>query len=340
MKITPGSEEEQAKLGMMNNHNQHHKREQDTDIPFPPPRRSSSFYSLTIDEIQNAVCEPGKPFGSMNMDELIANIWNADDRQQPLANSSSPAAPATSVAAGIQRQNTLTVPAPLSRKTVDEVWSEIHRNEQPSDNLKRPSSANNPPRQQTLGEMTLEDFLIKAGVVRDLRRAPSPPAPTQHYAVMSFSMGSSEAHGVYGGGMIVGGENEYSGDLGSPASSVSPDMMGVEPSEADLEVRGFGARKRPADAAAVEKVAERRQRRMIKNRESAARSRARKQAYTVELEQELSQLKGENARLREEEMRTLELRKQLIIEIMENQAENNAARKMDRTLRRCNTCRW
>ncbi|KAF5789122.1 putative transcription factor bZIP family [Helianthus annuus] len=37
----------------------------------------------------------------------------------------------------------------------------------------------------------------------------------------------------------------------------------------------------------VEKVVERRQRRMIKNRESAARSRARKQAYTMELEAEV-----------------------------------------------------
>lgn len=38
---------------------------------------------------------------------------------------------------------------------------------------------------------------------------------------------------------------------------------------------------------------------MIKNRESAARSRARKQAYTVELEAELNQLKEENAQLKQ-----------------------------------------
>ncbi|XWS73916.1 hypothetical protein CRYUN_Cryun02cG0170100 [Craigia yunnanensis] len=44
---------------------------------------------------------------------------------------------------------------------------------------------------------------------------------------------------------------------------------------------------------------ERRQRRMIKNRESAARSRARKQTYTVELELELNQLKQENAKLKQ-----------------------------------------
>ncbi|XP_010467572.1 PREDICTED: bZIP transcription factor 27-like [Camelina sativa] len=42
---------------------------------------------------------------------------------------------------------------------------------------------------------------------------------------------------------------------------------------------------------------DRRHKRMIKNRESAARSRARKQAYTNELELEIAHLQTENARL-------------------------------------------
>ncbi|XP_056851636.1 protein FD-like [Raphanus sativus] len=41
--------------------------------------------------------------------------------------------------------------------------------------------------------------------------------------------------------------------------------------------------------------------RMIKNRESAARSRARKQAYTNELELKVAQLKAENARLKRQQ---------------------------------------
>ncbi|KAJ9561815.1 hypothetical protein OSB04_006975 [Centaurea solstitialis] len=43
---------------------------------------------------------------------------------------------------------------------------------------------------------------------------------------------------------------------------------------------------------------DRRHKRMIKNRESAARSRARKQAYTNQLENEVDRLKEENARLK------------------------------------------
>jgi ABA responsive element binding factor len=52
-----------------------------------------------------------------------------------------------------------------------------------------------------------------------------------------------------------------------------------------------------------EKTVERRQKRMIKNRESAARSRARKQAYTSELENKVSRLEEENGRLRKRRVR-------------------------------------
>ncbi|KAJ9544383.1 hypothetical protein OSB04_024090 [Centaurea solstitialis] len=41
---------------------------------------------------------------------------------------------------------------------------------------------------------------------------------------------------------------------------------------------------------------------MIKNRESAARSRARKQAYTHELENKVSRLEEENERLRRQKV--------------------------------------
>uniref|UniRef100_A0ACD5UWE0 Uncharacterized protein n=1 Tax=Avena sativa TaxID=4498 RepID=A0ACD5UWE0_AVESA len=52
----------------------------------------------------------------------------------------------------------------------------------------------------------------------------------------------------------------------------------------------------PVQASAVGS-GDRRQRRMIKNRESAARSRARKQAYTNEMELELEKLRRENMML-------------------------------------------
>jgi ABA responsive element binding factor len=59
----------------------------------------------------------------------------------------------------------------------------------------------------------------------------------------------------------------------------------------------------------LEKVIERRQRRMIKNRESAARSRARKQAYTLELEAEIEKLKKVNQELQRKQAEMVEMQK-------------------------------
>ncbi|XP_022145433.1 protein FD-like [Momordica charantia] len=65
------------------------------------------------------------------------------------------------------------------------------------------------------------------------------------------------------------------------------------------------AKKRVPDSDCHANSGDRRQKRMIKNRESAARSRARKQAYTNELELEVAHLMEENAKLRrqQEELR-------------------------------------
>ncbi|KAG9131025.1 hypothetical protein Leryth_006795 [Lithospermum erythrorhizon] len=56
---------------------------------------------------------------------------------------------------------------------------------------------------------------------------------------------------------------------------------------------------------------DRRNKRMIKNRESAARSRARKQAYTNELELEVARLTEENARLNKQQQQVV-----LVVELM------------------------
>nr|TKS11419.1 hypothetical protein D5086_0000073620 [Populus alba] len=99
---------------------------------------------------------------------------------------------------------------------------------------------------------------------------------------------------------------------GSSANRVSPDV--ITKSNADTSslspVPYVFSRGRKASTA-LEKVAERRQRRMIKNRESAARSRTLKQAHTQELEAEVAKLK---------ELNEVLLRKQAeIIEKQQNQ---------------------
>ncbi|KAK9907804.1 hypothetical protein M0R45_000744 [Rubus argutus] len=58
----------------------------DNAKPQPPPSqhqhgessKQNSIFALTLDEIQS---KSGKSFGSMNMDEFLANIWSVDENQ-------------------------------------------------------------------------------------------------------------------------------------------------------------------------------------------------------------------------------------------------------------------
>ncbi|KAI7740018.1 hypothetical protein M8C21_028036 [Ambrosia artemisiifolia] len=337
----------------------------------PQLSRQSSIYSLTLDEFQHTVNESGKNFGSMNMDEFLNSIWTAEELQaqtqtqvQPLARASASGqflmAEPNMIARqqSLSRQGSLALPGSLSRKTVDEVWSEIrraheHDNNRPSNENTNINNNNNnsgcdrvhgsaAQRQPTYGEMTLEDFLVKAGVVREQNHPSAPVVQPQAEQVAPFGLfnpnGNNRVVGpppgsahmvrpIPGGdpvstsypvwkqtgsyqpqpppcypGMVVNGGGEGLG-IGSPASPVSSD--GITMSQLDsgnqygVDIGGVrGGRNRIIDGP-VEKVVERRQRRMIKNRESAARSRARKQAYTVELEAELNLLKEENAQLKQ-----------------------------------------
>uniref|UniRef100_A0A0E0AWH7 BZIP domain-containing protein n=1 Tax=Oryza glumipatula TaxID=40148 RepID=A0A0E0AWH7_9ORYZ len=310
-----------------------------------PLARQGSIYSLTFDEFQSTLGGMGgglgKDFGSMNMDELLRSIWTAEE-SQAMASASAAAAAAEG---GLQRQGSLTLPRTLSVKTVDEVWRDFEREASPGAAAADGGGEQQQPRRQpTLGEMTLEEFLVRAGVVREntaaaaamVAAAAAPPvAPRSIPAVnnssiffgnyggvndaaaaaagaMGFSpvgigdptMGNGLMSGVagIGGGAITVAPVDTSvgqmdsagkgdGDLSSPMAPVPYPFEGV------IRGRRSGGN--------VEKVVERRQRRMIKNRESAARSRARKQAYTMELEAEVQKLKEQNMELQKKQKETL-----------------------------------
>ncbi|KAM1093389.1 hypothetical protein ACFX2I_008545 [Malus domestica] len=402
--------------------------------------RQSSIYSLTLDEFQHTLCESGKNFGSMNMDEFLTSIWTAEENQainsnhtntsttnnntnnievhMPLADASADKHIATQPS--LPRQGSLTLPAPLCRKTVDEVWSVIHKGQQAKQQNNHNGSIDGgvqssefAPRQPTFGEMTLEDFLVKAGVVREqdsMAATVVPPQPQQQQqygmyqngnqaVVPSFvnrpvmgmgaagAAGTSTATGIpnyqtipqsgsavvgessayaangkrngayptvpppqsvcFGGRVVNGGDGYAAGQtigMGALVSPVSSDGMGTSQVENSggqfgLEMGGLRGRKRGLDGA-VEKVVERRQRRMIKNRESAARSRARKQAYTVELEAELNQLREENSHLNQALAELERKRKQQYFEEMKMRVQNRARKVKEklRVLRRSHSC--
>ncbi|KOM35871.1 hypothetical protein LR48_Vigan02g202100 [Vigna angularis] len=162
-------------------------------------------------------------------------------------------------------------------KTVDDVWREIVagdrrecKEEAPDDEM-----------------MTLEDFLAKAGAVDDDNNE-------EVDCDMKIPMPLTER---LGSGVFAF----------DPLLAATPFQDGVEGSVigfgngVEVVEGGRGKRARPV-LEQLDKAAQQRQRRMIKNRESAARSRERKQAYQVELESLAVKLEEENDKLLKEKV--------------------------------------
>lgn len=274
---------------------------------FQPLARQNSMYSLTLDEVQNQLGDLGKPLSSMNLDELLKNVWTAEANQSMCVEMEG-----TTLAdqTSLQRQASLSLTSALSKKTVDEVWRDIQQGKNSAE--KKPRD-----RQPTLGEMTLEDFLVKAGVVAEassdkksdgsvvgvdqsvVTQFPQ-QGPWMQYPHPQYQHSQQSMMGVYMPGQPIP----------QPMSMVTGAVMDVSfpenqvaltsPSMGTLSDPQSLGRKRGAPEDMIEKTVERRQKRMIKNRESAARSRARKQAYTNELENKVSRLEEENERLRKQ----------------------------------------
>ncbi|TYG80965.1 hypothetical protein ES288_D02G259500v1 [Gossypium darwinii] len=364
-----------------------------------PLVRQSSIYSLTFDELQSTFGGLGKDFGSMNMDELLRNISTAEETQSAMTASVSAGEGGDVSGGNLQKQGSLTLPRTLSQKTVDEVWKYLMKeSDGGSNDGSTGGEANLPQRQQTLGTMTLEEFLARAGVVREdmqqigmvnnggffadnsalalgfqqantnngfasgvksssqLQQQPQPLFPKQQVVAFappmhlmnttqlaspgakgsvvgigdpSMNNNLVQTTGLQGGGMGIVG-------LGSPASQISSDVVSKNSTDTTSPspvpyIFGRG-RKWGAN---LEKVVERRQRRMIKNRESAARSRARKQAYTLELEAEVAKLKEMNQELLKKQEEMMEMQKNQMLEKV-----NRPWGRKRQCLRRTITCPW
>ncbi|XP_050239001.1 ABSCISIC ACID-INSENSITIVE 5-like protein 2 [Mercurialis annua] len=219
--------------------------------------RQNSWYSLTLNEVENQLENLGKPLGSMNLDELLKSVWSSEANQSigmDIENTS---------ASSLQRQASLTLARALSGKTVDQVWNEILEGQK----KRLCQEIKSQEREPILGELTLEDFLVQAGL----------------FAESSVSL-SMELVTV---------------DSASPQSFQQKMALSSSPSTGTISDTNPSVRKRNA-LDAPEKSIERRLRRKIKNRESAARSRARKQAYHNELVNKVSRLEEENVKLKKE----------------------------------------
>eukprot|EP00249_Psilotum_nudum_P027093 c34396_g1_i1 orf=203-1276(-) len=297
--------------------------------------RQASIYSLTLDAFQNMVNEPEKYFGSMNMDEFLKSICITEDNQFMSDAMTSRGASGGDIQPGgiacqhnLHYQGNLSLPPTLRRRRVEEVWDDIQRNCESNAGSKRRHQ------QGTLGEMTLEDFPGKVSTVIERKDAIQmtdatdnvpctlgmsapivrPPAgaasagwslqPTewlnyaQQYQQLLLQAEASAAAGeriCRPTDCNLHASHLYDGLGNSAELGISAFHSDLSLSPANTIFSTYG--KRTITNSLTEKSVQRRQRRMIKNRESAARSRARKQAYTVELEAEVTHLKEENMRL-------------------------------------------
>lgn len=247
-------------------------QEEQVETPFSQLSRQNSILSLTLDEFQ---CKSGKSFGSLNMEEFLASICNSSDEATQSHNNTKSVA--TEEEHNIsQHDNSFSVPPPICKKTVDEVWSEIHKNQphfKEENSLKKNETLK---KQQTLGEMTLEDFFVKAGVVQQQssslsfqNHSGSVSSSMRPLNVATYGLRPSMGMGYSSNGLVpyqMLSQNNNSGvqDRAIRKSQNLPESSGCSNSKMIID-------------GPSEVVVERRQRRMLKNRESAARSRARRQ---------------------------------------------------------------
>ncbi|GFP87099.1 g-box-binding factor 4 [Phtheirospermum japonicum] len=231
-----------------------------------------------------------RSFESMNMDEILRNIYSDSDTfalENNVGEGGGGGGGGSAAAdgggdGGMRNAN--------GNKTVDEVWREI-------------VSGGGSAAAAAVGVnaepgMTLEDFLAKAGAGNEedvrvptavMTMTPAASVPAVSAFGMETVMMNPAAAAVHFAPSSV--QNGFGVEFGNGMAAVSGGGGG-----------GRGKRRAVVEEVPLDKATQQKQRRMIKNRESAARSRERKQAYTVELESLVTHLEEENARLLKEEV--------------------------------------
>ncbi|CAI0625649.1 unnamed protein product [Linum tenue] len=274
---------------------------------------------------------------NMTVDGMLRNVYSAPpsdstllDAQVTLMDAATPPPPLPppSLAAAIESSHhangsndqemaiAVAPTPPGSNKTVDDMWREI-------------VSGRKELKEEPDEMMTLEDFLAKAGAVEvgdddDEVKMPQLASERLSGGVFAFDPVPVPPNAIH---ML----DKVEGSIVGFGNGVE-----VAPSGGGLVV-GRGKRGRAPVLEQLDKAAQQRQRRMIKNRESAARSRERKQAYQVELESLAVKLEEENEQLlREKE----ELTKERLKQLMEKVVPVVERRKPPRTLRRVRSWVW
>ncbi|XP_023754710.1 ABSCISIC ACID-INSENSITIVE 5-like protein 7 isoform X1 [Lactuca sativa] len=292
----------------------------------------SSIYALTFGELQNTFGGNGEDFGSMNIDELLKKIWTTEETQSMTSNSN------LGINGKFQKQGSLILPRTISQKKVDEIWRDCLKENggfKDVDLIKEPTIQPQE-KQPTLGEMTLEAFLQRAGAISENNQTQGFKNVIQNQGFRQEAVvtegkndnlqgvGSSKVQKLqkilpkqsafnFRSSVNLVNNNHMSSRengvsiIGKIGHSIKTDYPSDLYQNGNLDMSPspppcYGGSYEGKRSGVLEKVVERRHKRMIKNRESAARSRARKQAYTLELEAEVEKLKEEVQKKQDEIM--------------------------------------
>ncbi|XP_021728236.1 protein FD-like [Chenopodium quinoa] len=186
-----------------------------------------------------------------------------------------------------------------TQKTMEEIWKDITTNSIPNTPISHIHSIHHNSTTNTTSHykgFILQDFLNGGNGPTNLRNSSvnSPPLPPRTTTTeFQFLDNEFQLQGNPSVPSMIAGVASF-GNLAS--SSVLTFATAVNGSCGG----GFDNKKVTGNVedGSVDRI--RRHKRMIKNRESAARSRARKQAYITELELEIDNFKRENAALRKQ----------------------------------------
>lgn len=130
--------------------------------------RQNSWFSLTLHDIQTQLNDVAKPLGQMNLDELLQNVWTAEANESNILDTDRDR-DSSSSASSLQRQASFSLAKAFSGKTVGELWIDIQQGQKRKSLEERKALGG----EETLGENTLEDFLVKAGLFAGVSPGPS-----------------------------------------------------------------------------------------------------------------------------------------------------------------------
>ncbi|XP_030465432.1 G-box-binding factor 4 isoform X2 [Syzygium oleosum] len=267
--------------------------------------------------------DPSRPLSLSSADLLTAVDGGGGGSAMAARSASAPSSSATPSSESTLLDAPAAAAAAAPPRTVDDVWREIVAGQRRECKEEVPDEM-----------MTLEDFLVRAGasvgVEEEEEEEEGEEVEEEEDVEVKVKVPPAERMGSMGSGAFA-----FDAMGPSTIETVEGSIVGFGNG---VELIGVGRGKRGACVLEpLDKAAQQRQRRMIKNRESAARSRERKQAYQVELESLAVRLEEENAQLLKEKA---ERTKERFRQLMEKVVPIVEKPKTARVLRRVQSLQW